>query len=405
MANGNLQVGAERMTPPRQLHLTVGSASGLLPAPDLGLADDLRLLKAALLYADRVTLCSVGSSVAVNLLVQDAPDEAQMLDIVEWRLRTDWRPFLMRQFTLDRLTRYRSWRENAPLRPPFAWQQPDLFSFGRHWKREWSELRDSVLAAAQSSDAHGLEEAVDTGLLEIRPFPSGSPPDQLVNRVNEEFFFRLREAVVGGGTYPLLDEEAWKLVRWCTRRGTMSVSEPHRARTRHGALAFELLRRPLFEEASVEEILNAREELEGPLVRFRSAVVGFSEGIVSAGWDADFPLEAEHIFLRDVEPAVLEVREAVEESASLHELATRAVRPADLAAGLGLMMASLEHLPGAAAVALGASVTAAGTLRSAYKDWRDEKREIEGNRMFFYYGAGERLASARSGRRTPRLRR
>lgn len=400
--DGDPLVGDGRVTPPRQLHLTVGSASGLLPAPDLGLADDLRLLKAALLYADRVTLCSIGSSVAANLVIGDDFGEARMLDIVEWRLRTGWRPFLARQFTLDRLARYRSWRENASLGPPFAWRQPDLFSLGRHWKREWADMRDSVLAAAQSSGADGLDKAIDTGLLEISPFPSGSPPERLADRAHEEFFSRLRAAVAGGGTYPLLSEEAWKLVRWSVRRGTMSVSESHRARTRHGALAFELLRRlPLFEEASVEEILDARRELEGPLVRFRGAVAGFSEGIASAGWDADLPLEAEHVFLKEVEPAVQELREAVEESASLRELATRAVRPADLATGLTLTVVGAEHLPGAAAVGLGAAVAVAGTVRGAYQDWHKQRREIEGNRMFFYYGAAERLASGRFGGGTP----
>ena len=47
------------MTSAWQLHLTVGSASGLLPAPDLGRAGDLQLLKATLLYASRYSKYSL----------------------------------------------------------------------------------------------------------------------------------------------------------------------------------------------------------------------------------------------------------------------------------------------------------------------------------------------------------
>lgn len=45
------------------LHFTIGSAAGHDSPNDLDLSEDLALVKATLLYADRVKLCSAGASV------------------------------------------------------------------------------------------------------------------------------------------------------------------------------------------------------------------------------------------------------------------------------------------------------------------------------------------------------
>ena len=62
-----------------------------------------------------------------------------------------------------------------------------------------------------------------------------------------------------------------------------------------------------------------------------------------------------------------------------------------MGAGLGVMLSSLAVLPEVAAVALGSGLTAAGTGRQAYKGWKVSSENIEGNQMYFYYGARERL--------------
>ncbi len=45
------------------MHFTIGSAAGHGASGNLDLTEDLALAKATLLYADRVKLCSPGSSV------------------------------------------------------------------------------------------------------------------------------------------------------------------------------------------------------------------------------------------------------------------------------------------------------------------------------------------------------
>ena len=162
-------------------------------------------------------------------------------------------------------------------------------------------------------------------------------------------------------------------------------------------MASDLLRRlPLFEKATVQEILDIRRELENPLIRFRGAVIHMSEGIRSAAWDEDFPSDAGMAFRKEVEPAILEIEEAVQDNGSLSSLLLKDVRPGDWATGLGVMLSTLAGLPDVASVLLGSGTTAGMTARGAYKEWREDRKNIESNHMFFYYETRERLAALAS---------
>jgi hypothetical protein len=91
--------------------------------------------------------------------------------------------------------------------------------------------------------------------------------------------------------------------------------------------------------------------------------------------------------------AILEIEEAVRENGSFSTLLLRAVRPMDVAGGFGVMLGSLSYLPDLAAVALGSGLTVAATGHEAYKDWKEDIKNIESNQMYFYYGTRERLAT------------
>jgi hypothetical protein len=56
------------------------------------------------------------------------------------------------------------------------------------------------------------------------------------------------------------------------------------------------------------------------------------------------------------------------------------------------MLGSLATLPDVVAVAFGSGLTAA-TGREAYKEWGENRENIESNQMYFYYGARGRLAT------------
>jgi hypothetical protein len=118
-----------------------------------------------------------------------------------------------------------------------------------------------------------------------------------------------------------------------------------------------------------------------------------SEGIRSAAWDEDFPSDADMAFRKEVEPAILEIEEAVQENGSLRSLVLKSFRPGDWATGLGVMISTLGGLPDVASVLMGTGTTAGMTARGAYKEWLVERMNIESNHMYFYYETRERLAS------------
>jgi hypothetical protein len=84
-------------------------------------------------------------------------------------------------------------------------------------------------------------------------------------------------------------------------------------RGRDIALAVDILSGlPHFGAATLAEIIDIRRELEKPLKRFRKAMLGYSDRIACAPWEEAFNAETDRIFIRKIEPAVLELEEAAE---------------------------------------------------------------------------------------------
>lgn len=391
----------------RELHFTIGTAGSLedsLERPSL--TTDLLLVKAGLLYADRVRLCSIGSSLGARLLtLSDATREEKL----RWLER-----FFKNQSAawpgatgggLDMVRRYRQLlrkQSMKQLRPP---ERLEIRHVRNALNGVWREYEVQMGEFARSAGAQSIVEARDSGLLDLHQFGTGrlemltevTPDDatrkqELFDELTLEFFDLIAEATANGSTYPLFDAISGDLLRAGVDLGVVAPSESSVARGRHSGLASELMGRlPLFENATVKEILDIRRELENPLVRFRGAVIGFSEEIRAAAWDSDFASDADMVFRKEVEPAVLELEEDVKSNGDLNELALRTFRPGDAAVGLGVMFTSLTHLPAVAAVALGSGVAAAMTGRRAYEEWREDRKNMERNQMYFYYRSGERL--------------
>ena len=228
----------------------------------------------------------------------------------------------------------------------------------------------------------------------ITPEANARRSEEFYEEITAELFGMLADAVEGGATHPMLDERAGELVRLGVEAGYIGASETGRAMSRHGGLTSDLMRRlPLFDEASVGEVLDIRRELEGPLARFRGTVSEFAGGMRAQGWDADFAADAEEVFVRDVAPAVQELEDMVRDNRFLFELLPRMSRPQDwgVGAGLGMIAYNLASLPEITSLVVAGSVGFAGAARNTWIEHRDARREIEGHRLFFYREAGRRI--------------
>ena len=400
----------------RRFHITIGTH----PSGDLSLEQELRLVKAALLYADRTTLYSLKSSVIMMVLRAGDFSPKHQLAFLETVI-----PYIS---TKDQSRSLSSGLEKYKriIRIKHPSRQELLFrrQLENTISEQWGNFRAIALKIAAESHIESIERAVQSGLLDLPSFEgtdtnetvvefmadcvakaSGSPllplrspmMDSHDNKLIGEFVENVSGAVSDGSTYPLFDAQTSELISAGIRANKISVSESGISRGKQVGLAGHLLERlPLFEQATVDEILDIRKELDKPLIRFRKAMIESSESIKSASWDEDFPPEAEMVFHRDVRPAVLDLEEQVKSNSLLTSLLRKfADKPVILPAGsiFSVVMSNLSSLPQEIAFSLGIGVASAAIVYDAYNDWKQKKQVVEQNLLYFYYQSEKRLST------------
>lgn len=352
-------------------HITVAVAPPGAAPPDL--SPEVALVKAALLYGDRVALVSP----AASLLRRLAHEAAGAMSA---RQRLDILASVADDLDLG----------DAPLRLRQRLGEPGVDATV---ERLWRAFRGRLDRATDASGLSEIAVAERAGWLEVVDLAHGETAPGLADATADGYAGRVLGAVASGATHPLLDGPTGEGLR--QRLG--ALPEVRETRARHVALAEQLVQRlPLFDRATVAETLDVRADLDRPLARFRRAVAEFAALVASGPWDADFAAEAEHVHLTEVAPAVADIEDAIASTGYLRELASRyADRPtllAPLAApALALAVAGPDVLTHAVSLALGGLSVGANALK-AWHDAADARREAEAHRLFFYVAAGERLA-------------
>lgn len=367
------------------MDLTVGVGPPRSALP-IDLAVGLPLVKAALLYGDRVTLCSPAASL-LRRLREHAPRDVPGRLAVLAGLADD--------LGLG----------DAPARLAHA------VGAGRRIDPEvvrgtvdawWGRYRRGLDEAIVESGLAALAPAVEAGRLTVETLGVGAVarPSDFAEAAAETYAEAMADAVVRGDTTPLLDGPTAEALRDATEAGRVGVSEPRAHRARDGGLAAHVLQRlPLFDQATVPEVLDIRADLDAPLARFRAAVDEFAAEVASAAWDPDFAVEADRVYRQRVAPAVAEIEDAVSSVGYLRELATRyADRPQQFvplaAPALTVALAAPDALAQTVAASLaGLSVVA----NAAQAGWAlaDGRRAVRARRLFFVYAAGRRFSGDR----------
>jgi hypothetical protein len=399
-----------------QLHMTIGSH----PVAQINLEQDLRLVKAAILYADRVKLYSPTYSMLCMVAKLENIPPDQHIQLIQMVM-----PYIASPSDAERtsafLKVYKEKFQNNRLTEVDVAVQKML-------EKSWVVVKETAHKIVDGTGFNELNQLTQSGLLEIHPFKqstndnsvlqfltdcialaSGSPKlpankFEMTARNNamvKEFIDGISNSVSNGSTYPLFDLETGNLVRLGIREGVISVSDAAITRGKHSGLAGKLFERlPLFEEASLKEILDIRTELEKYLVRYRQALIRFSENIRAASWDKDFPLEAENVFIRDVAPTIIDIEDAAKTNKYLISLLKKfTVNPLVLPSGavLSMIMSQFSALPDEVVMGLGlaATTTGAALIYSAYDEWRLDRQKIEQNNLYFYYRTGKKLQGYR----------
>lgn len=390
------------------IHFTIGTGPHTDPQTGhLSLEHDARLVKTGLLYADRISLCSIGSSMTARMLAVAGADPDGQID------------FLERHFTetiakddpdaaataLECLRQYRELRRKRNATREELQLRGQLMS---EMRPLWQRFEQNWKSFARNAGVEEILAAERTGLVELHEFSAGgieatgSLDPATADARSEEFFeaaalevFQvLSRSVEEGTTMPLLDAEAGELVRLGIDAGEVRAGDSGSYRGRHAGLASGLLRRlPLFDAAPVDEVLGIRTELESPLMGFRGAMARLARTVRSEEWSPEFEAAIDEVIVREVEPAVAEIEEWIKSNRPLSRLANGAATAAATGPGMALATYHLGSLPELASMAVGAASGIAVGAGSVYEQWKKERADIRSREMFFYREA-ERLLDA-----------
>lgn len=395
-------------TPKNLFHITVGAS--VQRHGKLEPTDELRLLKAALLYGDKVKLCSLTSSMLFPFALYKYFPEDEKLEVVSSLLLE----FYKTQNEGDDAEQFdaiiglaKTLQKNRGLKKQLKATLPyKEFLMVHKLDKEFRQIMNKSMqdfgnTFAQISDKmqfKEIEAALESGLVEFQWIQPSEDRDEVI----KEYLDVISEAVTSSRTYPLFDDMTGDYVNAAIRENKIKLSETSSSRARHIGLSANLLSRlPLFEYASINEVLDIRQELQKPLIRFRSAMIDFSAKIENAAWDKEFPQECEQIFYQKVAPAVLEIEEACKSNKRLtvyfDKVLNEKLIAGATASSIGVLLGSASefaHFVPLGVETAGGIAAAAGIttiLYKAEKDWREKNESIQKNQLYLYYKAGNLL--------------
>ena len=362
------------------------------PTSGLSLEKEIQLIKVGLLYADKITLCSLTSSMIISIIGLTTLNEKARVDFLEHILPyTTKEPSDLSNISVF-INKYRELLKKKRL------SREELLIKMRIKKLlddTWKQIEDTLNRIPEEYGLNKLIPAFESGNLDITILGTQSTEETYIDDVLKEFVDIVGKEVINGKTYPLFDEDTGKLISAGIKEGFFKYSNSDSEKSRHIGFVSDLIQRlPTFEEASIDEVLDIRKELEKPLIRFRSAMIKYSEEIKHEVWEEEFINDAEKIFLREIEPAILDIEEAVKSNKYLSHLVTGLLnKPMVIpsTSGLGVLISSLSNFPKFSAAALGLIAGTGLIAYNACKEWEEKSDQLKRAQLYFYYKTGKLL--------------
>jgi hypothetical protein len=400
---GRQRAGARGAGGPDALRIVVAAS----PGGELSIRREVDLAKAALLYGDKVVLLSPATTMVATVeSFPSLPIGAQL------RLLKNVAPYFSDESGTDitplvveleqGMARNRRSPGSKILRAEFSRRLTSAF-------RPISEKVEEMLVDAGAND---LALARKRNLVEIESAGSMDAVDYLAyciisaklaasgagkenpqtTELVEAFVEKLTQHLSSGRDYLVFDDAVARLVDAAVREGAVRPTTGSKGRSRQVMTAATLMTRlPTFPEATVDELLDIREELTDPITRFRSAMVTMGRSFTAEAWEPDFGDQVHDAWIETIQPAVLDIEEAVRQNTSL------ATRAAGVAGALntsfpGLMLVSAGVVDHASAPTVtGAALSIAAPVLQAIREHRAADQEIRARPFYFLYGLSRSL--------------
>jgi hypothetical protein len=371
---------------PSSLHITIVAGS-ITRHGALDLSQETRLVKAALLYADRVTLANPTMMIIASMagiipgnLEHRRAAVLGMMDVLPDGAAT--------RAVYDELRRKRrkSVREMLVLR-----------GLVERLDRGAEQAVAQVESMLEEAGAGELDLALRAGVLDLNHLGLNES-DAGLARVTLWLADLVVEIVAPTSPrYPMFDDAPAGLLAAMIREGRAPGARLGDATK--PALASRLVGRlDAFPDAPMSAILEAREKLAAPLIHFRRAIATMQVELESIPLDEEFEGGVRDTYEKRVAPALEELEDVARQlrTATLlgRELLAGTARTGDEAA-ISFITATVAELPGLAALALGIGLDVGAS--SVYKRRSELKERQMENRLLFLYEAGANEAGAKAG--------
>lgn len=150
---------------------------------------------------------------------------------------------------------------------------------------------------------------------------------------------------------------------------------------------------PGFEDATLDEIVDIREELDKYVIPFRAAIIKMAQTIKEVPNSDSFQRDCMTVYLREIEPQVAAINAAIDDNNVFKNIAKKVVTNKETWASVGALVTAFATTGDIAnAVSIGAATALAGlSITEGIVSTLEEKKKIKDNEMFFLYEAGQRL--------------
>ena len=357
---------------------------------------EMNYIKSALLYADKVTLISPlaymfnrltdkGNSLNERTVIKLIEQILPLAKLNDTSFYEETYPVIKEFSNIIHSKRYKS--------IPYV-KKLEIQRQLRSFTMEICEVMFSLVG-----EQHGIElqTLINKGQVEIEEFNHSLGDLDLCVK---DYCDLLTKSIQS--SYPLFDTQSNDLMKAAVDSRIVNLSSIDKQKITHAGLTDNYIQKlPSFSEASMDELIDIKNELSKPLTRFRGKMLEYSESIQSMPWDTDFESECELLYNKEVVPALLEIEESTKDGSFIKNLGRKFLTDegvwrstgglvVSIAAG-GVISAFNNAISSDTAMLVTGGTYAATKIASAYEEYTANKREIERKDLYFYYKAGRLL--------------
>ena len=395
------------------MKFTIGTASS-----SLDFREDMKLIKSSLLYADDIELIGMAEYAVFKYL----PQRINSVKDIE-TMADSFIPFL-NSINVDGA---------MELAEQLKLIKVQIAPYRSHLSRKKKRSRQEILAQMQSKKVVEKSKAMlIQSLKQITESPLAIEINKLIEReivsvfdyetndfnidaLTGGYFGNLIRTMQNNKAYPLFDKTSNNVISSFEKTKLLDFGNINQEVLIHAGLATNILMTlPTLESASVDEILDFKKEMQGPLVNFRKAIYIFSESVEAKPWDQDFQYDCLKIYSKEVAPKVEELNELSSETSVLKNMGRKVLAEEEIRKKASWVVGGLVTTITTSTNMLGAfnvfknwllslsMIVIAPNIASAFlktlnmaseaKQEKNEKeKEMSGNTMYYYYKASKDL--------------